>query len=97
MNLIAPSAFADNYNIWMFHDGRDAVVLAAILVTHDLAGHADGAHGGTHTSERIEPDRAGDGLPMLLSSTDHARSNGSFSRCGETSAAQVARWKNNSR
>lgn len=97
MNLIAPSAFADNYNIWMFHDGRDAVALAAILVTHDPAGHAGGARGGTHTSERIEPDRAGDGLPMLLSSTDHARSNGSFSPCGETSAAQAARWKNNSR
>jgi hypothetical protein len=33
MNLIALSALADNY-IWMLHDGKHAVVLAAILVTH---------------------------------------------------------------
>jgi hypothetical protein len=101
MNPIALSAFTNNY-IWMFHDGTHAVVLAAILVTHDLADHV----GGARTGERIQSDRAEDALPMRLSSTDRERRTGSFSRCDATSVAQAARshgaaslrqWKNDFR
>jgi len=86
MNLIALSAFANNYNIWMFHDGRHAVVPATILVT----GHLAGDFGRARTSERIRSDHE-DELPMPPSSIDRRRCIDSFLRCDETSVAQAAR------
>ena len=86
MNLIALSAFTDNNNIWMFHDGRPAVVPQAILV---MGGHA--GHLGSHCmSGRIRSDRE-DELPMLPSSIDRERRVDPFLRCDETSVAQAAR------
>ena len=85
MNLIAPSAFTDNY-IWMFHDGRPAVVLQAILVMGEHAGRL-GSH---RTSERIRSGRE-DELAMPPSSIDRERRVDPFLRCDETSVAQATR------
>jgi hypothetical protein len=85
MNLFALSAFTDNNNIWMFHDGRHAVVLQAILVTGEGAGHV----GRPCTSKRIRSDH-GDEPPMPLSSIDRKRRDDPSSRCDETSAAEAS-------
>ena len=83
MNLIALSAFANNYNIWMFHDGRSAVVPATILGACLALGRA-------RTSERIRSEHE-DELPMPPSSIDRGRCIDSFLRCDETAVAQAAR------
>ena len=88
MNLFALSAFTDNNNIWMFHDGGPAVVLQAILVTGDRAGHRADHGGCCRTSGRSRSDHE-DELPMLPSSIDRQRRIDSFLRRDETTVAQA--------
>jgi len=88
MNLIAPSAFTDNY-IWMFHDGTQAVVARRA----GTGGHSSEAQPGNaeiaNYSRWCEAPRKS-ALPTLPSSIDRERRVDPFLRCDEIWVAQAA-------
>jgi len=94
MNLIALSAFNDNY-IWVFHGGAFAVVLAAILVMH-APGARDALPKRLSSTDRER--RVGSfSRRDEISAAQAARSHGAASDEPVAVLAALRQWKNDFR